>query len=77
MALKTRDVPIATREFRAALLTGTPDKAAAHCDLGESYLLAGDRANAKKEALAALEIAPSFERAQELLLNAVGGHSSH
>jgi hypothetical protein len=29
---------------------------------------------AKKEALAALEIAPSFERAQELLLNSVGGN---
>ena len=51
------------------------DKAAAHCDLGESYLLAGMRAEAKKEALAALEIAPSFERAQELLLNAVGGQA--
>jgi tetratricopeptide (TPR) repeat protein len=77
MALKKKEAPVATREFRAALLTGAPDKAAAHCDLGESYLLAGDRAGAKKEALAALEIAPSFERAQELLLNAVGGHSSH
>jgi Tfp pilus assembly protein PilF len=63
------------REFRAALQTGAADKAAAHCDLGESYLLAGMRAEAKKEALAALEIAPSFERAQELLLNAVGGES--
>ena len=31
------------------------------------------KAEAKKQALAALEIAPSFERAQELLLNAVGG----
>jgi tetratricopeptide (TPR) repeat protein len=77
MALKKRDTAVATREFRAALLTGAPDKAAAHCDLGETYLLAGDRAGAKKEALAALEIAPSFERAQELLLNAVGGHASH
>jgi tetratricopeptide (TPR) repeat protein len=77
MALKKKDTAIATREFRAALQTGAADKAAAHCDLGESYLLAGDRASAKKEALAALEIAPSFERAQELLLNAVGGHSSH
>jgi Tfp pilus assembly protein PilF len=77
MALKKRDLPVATREFRAALQTGAADKAAAHCDLGESYLLGGDRAAAKKEALAALEIAPSFERAQELLLNAVGGHSSH
>ena len=77
MAIKKRDAAVATREFRAALQTGAPDKAAAHCDLGESYLLAGDRGAAKKEALAALEIAPSFERAQELLLNAVGGHTSH
>jgi tetratricopeptide (TPR) repeat protein len=77
MALKKKDVAVATREFRAALETGVADKAAAHCDLGETYLLAGDRAAAKKEALAALEIAPSFERAQDLLLNAVGGHASH
>jgi Tfp pilus assembly protein PilF len=73
LALKKRDVAVATREFRAALYTGAADKAAAHCDLGESYLLGGLRAEAKKEALAALEIAPSFERAQELLLNSVGG----
>ncbi len=73
LALKKRDAAVATREFRAALHTGAPDKAAAHCDLGESYLLAGRRTEAKREALAALEIAPSFERAQELLLNSVGG----
>ena len=76
LALKKRDAAVATREFRAALQTGAPDKAAAHCDLGESYLLAGRPADAKKEALAALEIAPSFERAQELLLNAVEGDES-
>ncbi len=75
LALKSRDHLVAMREFRAALQTGAADKAAAHCDLGESYLLAGMKAEAKKEALAALEIAPSFERAQELLLNAVGGTS--
>jgi tetratricopeptide (TPR) repeat protein len=73
LALNNRDAAVATREFRAALQTGAADKAAAHCDLGESYLLAGRRTDAKKEALAALEIAPSFERAQELLLNAAGG----
>jgi tetratricopeptide (TPR) repeat protein len=73
LALKRKDHIVAMREFRAALQTGAADKAAAHCDLGESYLLAGMRAEAKKEALAALEIAPSFERAQELLLNAIGG----
>ncbi|PYR91154.1 MAG: hypothetical protein DMF84_17765 [Acidobacteria bacterium] len=73
IALKRRDATIASREFRAALQSGATDKAAAHCDLGESYLLAGQAADAKKEALAALEIAPTFERAQELLLNAIGG----
>jgi tetratricopeptide (TPR) repeat protein len=73
LALKRRDFPVATREFKAALLSGAPDKAAAHCDLGESYLLAGRLADAKKEALAALEIAPSYERAQDLLLKAVEG----
>jgi tetratricopeptide (TPR) repeat protein len=73
LALKRKDHAIAMREFRAALQTGAADKAAAHCDLGESYLAAGMKAEAKKEALAALEIAPTFERAQELLLNAVGG----
>jgi Tfp pilus assembly protein PilF len=71
LALKTKDAKIAVQEFRAALAAGASDKAAAHCDLGESYLLANRPADAKKEALAALEIAPSYERAQELLLNAV------
>jgi tetratricopeptide (TPR) repeat protein len=73
IALGRREAPIAMREFKAALATGPSDKASAHCDLGESYLLAGRHADAKREALAALEIAPSFERAQELLLKAVEG----
>jgi Flp pilus assembly protein TadD len=71
MALERGDAGIAAREFRAALLTGAADKAAAHCDLGESYLLAGKPVEAKREALAALEIAPTFERAQDLLLKIV------
>jgi tetratricopeptide (TPR) repeat protein len=71
IALKQRDATVAAREFRAALITGAADKAAAHCDLGESYLLAGKVVEAKREALAALEIAPTFERAQDLLLKIV------
>ena len=59
------------REFKAALAIGPADRAAAHCDLGEAYLLANQPAEAKKEALAALEIAPTLERAQELLLRAI------
>jgi tetratricopeptide (TPR) repeat protein len=75
VALKRRDATIAAREFRAALMTGPADKAGAHCDLGESYLLAGRVVEAKREALAALEIAPTFERAQELLLKTVEKNS--
>jgi tetratricopeptide (TPR) repeat protein len=75
LAIARKDAVLATREFRAALAIGPADRASAHCDLGESYLLAGRRADAKREALAALEIAPSFERAQELLLKAIDGGS--
>jgi tetratricopeptide (TPR) repeat protein len=73
VALARGDAAVASREFRAALMTGVQDKASVHCDLAESYLRAGRSADAKKEALAALEIAPSFERAQDLLLRAVEG----
>lgn len=70
-ALKSGDTETALREFKAALAIGPADKASAHCDLGEGYLLAGRLGEAKKEALAALEIAPTFERAQELLLKSI------
>jgi Tfp pilus assembly protein PilF len=48
------------------------DRAAAYTDLAESYFAGGKKAEAKKQTLAALEIAPSYERAQELLLKLVG-----
>ena len=73
LALRSKDPVVATREFKVALTLGPADRASAHCDLAESYLLAGKPADAKREALAALEIAPSFERAQELLLKAIDG----
>jgi tetratricopeptide (TPR) repeat protein len=73
LALRSKDPVVATREFKVALAIGPADRASAHCDLAESYLLAGRAADAKREALAALEIAPSFERAQELLLKAIDG----
>ena len=73
LAVERKDGALAVREFRAALATGPADKAAAHCDLGEAYLIDGKPVEAKREALAALEIAPSFERAQDLLLKTVGG----
>jgi tetratricopeptide (TPR) repeat protein len=72
-ALKNKQVETAVREFRVALAIGPADRASAHCDLAEAYLLANRRADAKVQALAALEIAPSYDRAQELLLRAIQG----
>jgi tetratricopeptide (TPR) repeat protein len=71
LALDRKDAEAAVREFRAALAAGPVDRAGAHCDLGESYYLAGKAVDAKREALLALEIAPTFERAQDLLLKTV------
>jgi cellulose synthase operon protein C len=73
VALKTGDSVVAIREFTVALAAGPADRATAHCDLADAYLAAGRAPDAKREALAALEIAPSFERAQDLLLKAIDG----
>ena len=72
-ALMKKDAPAAVHAFTAALSSNPPDKAAAHYDLAQAYLLAGQTADAKRETLAALEIAPAFEPAQDLLLKIVGG----
>jgi tetratricopeptide (TPR) repeat protein len=72
-ALQRKDAPAAVRAFRAALAAKPPDAAVAHYDLAQAYLAAGQNAEAKTETLAALEIAPSFEPAQSLLLKIVGG----
>ena len=70
-ALAAGDADTASREFRAVLELGPVDKAAAFTDLGESYFKGGKRAEAKKQIVKALEIAPGYERAQDLLLKLV------
>ncbi|RPJ74063.1 MAG: hypothetical protein EHM24_06785, partial [Acidobacteria bacterium] len=68
IALGRRDARLAVREFQAALAAGAVDRVAARCDLAEAFLQAGRRDEARREVLAALEIAPTYERAQDLLL---------
>jgi tetratricopeptide (TPR) repeat protein len=63
----------AAREFRAVVALAPVDQAGALTDLAESYYKSGKRAEAKKQTLAALEIAPTYERAQELLLKLTEG----
>ena len=62
---------LAAREFEVTLAVGPVDRVSAHVDLAESYFLAGRSDEAKREVIAALEIAPTYERAQELLLRVV------
>jgi Tfp pilus assembly protein PilF len=73
LAMERNEAEIAAREFRTVLALNPVDRAAAHTDLAESYFKSGKKADAKKQTLAALEIAPTYERAQELLLKLVDG----
>ena len=73
LAWERRDVALAVREFRAAIDAGPVDPVPARCDLAEALLATGERAEARRTVLAALEIAPTYERAQQLLLRIVEG----
>jgi tetratricopeptide (TPR) repeat protein len=73
LALQRKDTETALRAFRSALATNPPDRATAHTDLAEAHLAAGQKDEARKQAIAALEIAPSFVRAQDVLLKILDG----
>jgi tetratricopeptide (TPR) repeat protein len=73
MALAAGQGAEAVRNFRVALAAGPLDRASAHADLAEGLLQIGNRAEARRQALAALEIAPTYERAQDLLLKVTDG----
>ena len=73
LAWERRDLPLAVREFNAAIDAGPVDPVPAQCDLADALLASGARAEAKRAVLAALEAAPTYERAQRLLLRIVEG----
>ncbi len=58
----------AIRERRAVLALDPVDRADALYQLAQAHMGAGDRENARRMVLNALEIAPAFEAAQDLLL---------
>ncbi|HKY22166.1 MAG TPA: tetratricopeptide repeat protein [Vicinamibacterales bacterium] len=72
LKMQAGDARTAAREFRAAIASGSLDPASAHADLAESYLALGDKAQARRAILAAIEVAPGYPRAQDLLLKVVG-----
>ena len=61
----------AVREFEALLALNAPDKAGTYYKLAESHFGQGNREAARTNIRKALEIAPSYEPAQELLLKIV------
>ncbi len=73
IALGGGDSADAVRLFRVALAAKPLDKAGAHADLAEALLKAGQRDEARKQVMAALLIAPTFTRAQDLLLKLAEG----
>ena len=72
-ALVAGDAAEAARWFRTALASSPKDEVSARCDLAEAYRQLGSVGEAKRQVLAALEIAPTFPRAQDLLLSVVEG----
>ncbi len=73
LALERKDFASALVEVLAALALGPPNLAEAHADVAEAYLGLGRKDDARKAALKALEQAPTYPRAQDLLLAAMGG----
>ena len=59
-------------EFQAALALGPPNLAEAHTDLGEVLFRLGRKDEAKRHIIVALQQAPSYARAQDVLLAILG-----
>ncbi len=72
-ALAAGDIPAAIAALERGLALRPADVVTQHTDLAEAYLRAGRPDDARKHAILALEQAPRFERAQELLLQIVDG----
>jgi tetratricopeptide (TPR) repeat protein len=72
LALQESAAAAAEPHLRRALQAGVSDEVAVRADLADSLWQLGRGAEAKREVIAALEQAPRFERAQDLLLLIVG-----
>jgi len=70
--LEERQYAQALSEFQVALALDPPNVAEANYNVASAYHLLGKQPEAKHAVLRALEAAPSYEKAQELLLKIVG-----
>jgi tetratricopeptide (TPR) repeat protein len=68
-AYKTADYQRAIRGYKILTALEVTDPVSAYTDLAQAYLADGNKKKAKSAALFALEIAPTFDRAQNILLD--------
>jgi len=68
---KIGDNELAVTEYEILLRLEINDPVEARTNLAEAYLRNGQAMEAKQNVLYALEIAPSFQRAQEVLLESI------
>ncbi|MEP7000847.1 MAG: tetratricopeptide repeat protein, partial [bacterium] len=68
LASRAGDHKVDVRERRAVVALDPPDPLDAHYQLARALANSGDVSGARKELLGVLEQAPSFEKAQALLL---------
>ena len=71
VSLDDEDFAVAAREYEVLLALDVPDLANTYFNLASAQYGAGQVAEARRSILRCLEIAPSFEAAQELLLRIV------
>ena len=71
ISLEQNDYSSAIREYEILVILDKSDPVKAYVDLARAFLEGGQKAKAKNTVLAALEIAPTYERAQNILLESL------
>ena len=72
LSVELKDYAKALTEFQVALALSPPNMAEANYNIASAYYALGRQPEAKRAVLRALEAAPRYEKAQELLLRIVG-----
>ena len=72
LSVELKNYPQALAEFQAVLALQPPNVAEANYNVASAYHALGRQPEAKRAVLRALEAAPRYEKAQELLLRIVG-----
>ena len=72
LSVELKDYAKALREFQVVLALTPPNVAEANYNVATAYHALGQQPEAKRAVLRALEAAPRYEKAQELLLRIVG-----